>query len=134
MPDSSVSYIGEISMFGYSYAPRDWYFCNGALIPIAQDQALYALLGIQFGGDGRFQFGLLNMNSRAPIGAALSGSAPGLTPYAMGAMPGQQTRTLYTVNLPGHTHDAVFTPIERPVDSGMIVKSGGGRFIHTGGG
>lgn len=126
MPEASASYIGEICMFGFSFAPRDWYFCNGAVISIGQETALFSLLGTQFGGDGRVTFGLPNMNSRAPVGASLSGIAPGLVPYGMGNMDGSPTRTLGTANIPTHTHTATFTPAGGGAATGTFtVKSGG---------
>lgn len=110
MPDSGSAYIGEIAMYGFNFSPIDWLSCNGSLIPIAQNQALFSLLGTTFGGNGRTDFGLPNMNSRSPVGFYRGGSAEGLGQWVWGERAGRQTVALATTNLPAHDHEAVFTP------------------------
>ncbi|MGB0712100.1 MAG: phage tail protein [Gammaproteobacteria bacterium] len=61
------AYIGQITMAGFNFPPRDWSFCDGAILPIAQNQALFSLLGTQFGGDGRTTLGLPDLRGRAPV-------------------------------------------------------------------
>lgn len=111
MPTTDVTFIGEISMFAFTYSPRDWMSCNGSLLSIAQNTAMFSLLGDAFGGDGRVTFGLPNMNSRAPVGSYAGGTTLGLQQYQRGQIDGAQSVTLTTSNLPAHTHTASFTPI-----------------------
>jgi microcystin-dependent protein len=97
----SDPFVGEIRMFGFNFAPQGWAQCNGQLLPIDQNQALFALLGTTFGGDGRTTFALPNMQSRVPV---CQGQGPGLSPYAEGQAGGAETVTLAVTQMPGHTH------------------------------
>lgn len=83
----SEPFLGEIVMFGGNFAPRGWAFCDGRLLPISQNTALFSLLGTMYGGDGRTTFALPDLRGRAPIGI---GSGPGLTPRAIGAKGGSE--------------------------------------------
>ncbi|HEY1979771.1 MAG TPA: tail fiber protein [Xanthobacteraceae bacterium] len=94
-------YLGQISMFGGSYAPSGWAMCNGQLISISQNTALYSLLGTSYGGDGVQTFGLPNLQSRLPVHI---GQGTGLSPYALGQNGGTSTVTLNTTTMPAHTH------------------------------
>jgi microcystin-dependent protein len=94
-------FIGEITMFGGNFAPRNWAFCDGQLLSIAQNQALFALLGTTYGGDGRTTFGLPDLRGRIPIHV---GSGPGLSGRSWGQRGGQETVTLATQQLPSHQH------------------------------
>ncbi len=105
-------YVGEIMMFGGDFAPRDWAPCNGQLLPIAQYQALFSLLGNVYGGDGRINFALPNLNGRVPMGTGTSNQ--GIT-VRRGDMGGNPETNLTENNLPSHTH-AVTTPaIQAPL-------------------
>jgi microcystin-dependent protein len=97
----STPFIGEIRMFGGGYAPRDWAFCNGQLLSIAQNAALFALIGTTFGGDGVTTFALPNLQSRLPIG---EGQGPGLGNRVIGQASGSETVTLTQATMPGHSH------------------------------
>jgi microcystin-dependent protein len=99
----SEPFIGEIRMVGFSFAPRGWAFCQGQLLPIAQNSALFSLLGTQFGGDGRTSFGLPDLRGRSPVG---QGQGPGLSDITMGKMAGTETVTLNQTQMPSHTHTA----------------------------
>lgn len=88
--------IGDISWIAFNYAPKGWAFCNGALLPIIQNQALYSLLGTTYGGDGRFTFALPDMRGRAPIHVG-----PG---HNLGAVGGEETHALTVNEMPTHTH------------------------------
>ena len=88
-------------MFGGTFAPRMWAFCNGQLLPIAQNDALYALLGTTYGGDGVQTFGLPNMISRVPVHF---GQGQSLSSYALGQTGGQNNVTLTTQMMPAHSH------------------------------
>jgi microcystin-dependent protein len=94
-------YLGEIRPIGISFAPKGWAFCNGQLLPLAQNQALYSLLGTTFGGNGQTTFGLPDLRSRIPVGA---GQGPGLSPYTQGQVGGTEQVTLLATQLPQHTH------------------------------
>ncbi len=94
-------YLGQISMAGFNFAPRGWALCNGQLLSIAQNSALFSLLGTTYGGDGRVTFGLPNLQGRVPMHW---GSGPGLTPRVIGGVSGEETVTLITTQMPIHNH------------------------------
>lgn len=97
----SEPFIAEIIMFGGNFAPRGWAFCNGQLLSIAQNQALFSLIGTIFGGNGSTNFALPNLQGRVPLHP---GQGPGLPSYTVGQSGGAATTTLTTANLPAHTH------------------------------
>lgn len=97
----SDPFIGEIRMFGGNFAPRGWAFCEGQLLAIAQNTALFSLFGTTYGGDGRTTFGLPDLRGRAPIHP---GQGPGLTSRTLGERGGAESTTLSVANLPAHTH------------------------------
>jgi microcystin-dependent protein len=103
----SDPYVGEIRMFGGSFAPRGWALCNGQLLPITQNQALFAIIGTNFGGNGTTTFGLPNLQGRMPMHW---GSGPGLTPRTLGESSGAENANVLIANMPAHTHVATFTP------------------------
>ncbi len=91
--DANVSmdpFIGEIMMFGGNFAPRGWALCDGQLLPISQNQALFSILGTTYGGDGRTTFGLPDLRGRVAVHA---GSGPGLSSYRLGQKGGAETIT-----------------------------------------
>ena len=96
-------YIAEIKLFAGNFAPRNWAFCNGQILQIAENQSLYSLIGITYGGDGRVTFALPDLRGRVPISA---GQGPGLSNYALGQAGGEERHTLNTNEMPGHTHQA----------------------------
>ena len=93
--------IGEIRMFGGNFAPRGWALCNGQLMSISQNNALFSLLGTIYGGDGRTTYGLPDLRGRC---ALHSGNGPGLTERRLGSKSGTAIVTLTTNELPSHTH------------------------------
>lgn len=97
----SEPFLGEIRMFGFNYAPVGWAFCNGAMMQISQNSALFSILGTSFGGDGRTTFGLPNLQDAIPIG---TGAGPGLTPRQLGAGTGSASVSLTTPSIPFHDH------------------------------
>lgn len=97
----SQPYIGEIRCFGFNFAPRDWAFCNGQLMPIAQNQALFAILGTIYGGDGQSTYALPNLKGRVPM--HWGNGSSGLNTQIGEAM-GQATVTLTTNEIPAHSH------------------------------
>lgn len=98
---SAEPFIGEIAMFAGNFAPRGWALCDGQLLDIATNTALFSLLGTTYGGDGRTTFGIPDLRGRAPIHA---GTGPGLTPRALGAQGGAETHTLIEDEIPPHSH------------------------------
>lgn len=95
--------LGEIRMFGGNFAPRSWALCQGQLLPISQNTALFSILGTTYGGDGRTTFGLPDMRGRTAIHA---GNGPGLSDRRLGSKGGTETNTLSILNLPSHNHAA----------------------------
>ena len=93
--------ISEIRMFAGNFAPRSWSFCNGSLQSIANNTALFALIGTTYGGDGQTTFGLPDLRSRVPVH---TGQGAGLSTYLLGQMGGSEANTLLASNVGGHTH------------------------------
>jgi len=96
-------FIGGIIIFGGNFAIRSWAMCEGQLLPISQNSALFSLLGTIYGGDGRTTFALPDLRGRTPIGF---GTGPGLPSYQQGQHVGLPTHTMTAKNLAEHTHDA----------------------------
>ncbi len=94
-------YLGEIRLLAYVRVPVDWQACDGSLLNLNTYQALYSLLGTQYGGDGRTTFGVPDLRGRVPIG---TGSGPNLTPRALGASGGTEVVALTQNQMPAHTH------------------------------
>ena len=97
----SEPFVGEIRMFAGNFAPRGWAFCDGQLLAVSQNDALFSLLGTIYGGDGRTTFGLPDLRGRIPIHA---GSGPGLSPRRLGSKGGAEKVTLTVNQLPSHNH------------------------------
>ena len=97
----SEPFVGEIRMFAGNFAPRSWAFCDGQLLAVSQNDALFSLFGTIYGGDGRTTFGLPDLRGRLPIH---HGSGPGLTRRNLGAKAGGESATVTTPQLPSHTH------------------------------
>lgn len=95
-------FLGEIRLCAFSFAPRGWAFCNGALLPVRQNQALFALLGITYGGDGVNTFGLPDLRGRTAVSAGPSQLTG--TNYTQGAQLGTETVTLTSAQVPSHSH------------------------------
>lgn len=99
----SEAFVGQIQPFGFNFAPRGWAQCNGQLIAINSNTALFSLLGTFYGGNGQTTFGLPDLRGRVPMHF---GSGPGLTPYPIGAKGGLEGVTLTQNQMPTHTHVA----------------------------
>src|SRR5690348_9824796 len=95
----SEPFIAEIRIISFTYPPKGWAFCNGQLLPINQNQALFSLLGTMYGGDGRTTFALPNLQGRTPFHVG-----PGFT---QGQTGGEDAHTLTGNELPAHTHQAI---------------------------
>ena len=94
-------FVGEIRIFRGNFAPSGWAVCNGQLLPISQNTALFSLLGTSYGGDGRSTFALPNLQGRMPMGP---GQGPGLSSRQLGDSGGEATHTLTEAELPAHSH------------------------------
>lgn len=94
-------FIGEIKLFAGNFAPRGWAFCNGQLLSIAQNTALFSILGTTYGGNGQTTFALPDLRGRAALGW---GDGPATSPVQLGEQGGTETTTLTTANLPPHNH------------------------------
>lgn len=94
-------FLGMVGLFGFNFEPRGWAFCSGQILPIAQNSALFALLGVTYGGNGQTTFALPDLRGRVPIG---QGQGPGLTPHPIGEVAGTETVTLIQTQMPAHNH------------------------------
>ncbi|CAG7633751.1 phage tail protein [Paenibacillus allorhizosphaerae] len=94
-------YIGEIRIFAGNFAPAGWAFCDGSMLSISQNDTLFNLIGITYGGDGQQTFALPDLRGRIPIHM---GQGPGLSPYALGQTGGSEAVTLTTNQIPAHNH------------------------------
>ncbi len=100
-------FIAEIRIVPFNFAPRGWAFCDGQLLPLSQNTALFSLLGTNYGGDGRSNFGLPNLQGRSPM---QWGQGPGLSPRDIGESGGQASVTLTAVEMPSHSHGLMADP------------------------
>ena len=94
-------FVAEIRIFPFNFAPKGWAFCNGQLLPISQNTALFSLLGTTYGGDGKSTFALPNLEGSAPMHP---GQGPGLSLHDLGEAAGVDTVTLLTNEIPIHSH------------------------------
>jgi microcystin-dependent protein len=94
-------FIGTIQPFAFIFAPRNWALCNGQIMPIAQNTAMFSLLGTTYGGNGQTTFGLPNLQGRMPIGM---GQGPGLPDYSIGEASGSPSTVLNSNQMPSHSH------------------------------
>jgi len=97
-------FLSEIRLMSFNFAPKGWAFCNGQLLPINQNQALFSLLGTTFGGDGRVNFGLPNLQGRVPIHVGAG--------HTLGERGGEQAHTLSVAEIPTHVHVLQASPNE----------------------
>lgn len=115
----SEPYLGQIMCAGFNFAPRGWAEMNGQLLSIAQNSALFALLGTTYGGNGQTTFALPDMRGRTLVHA---GQGPGLSNRIQGETGGNETTTLATINLPPHAH--AFAPLGSTNDASSVSPAG----------
>lgn len=126
----SDAFVGEIQIFGFAYAPFQWASCNGALLPIRQNAALFSLIGTSYGGDGKITFALPNLAGRA---ACSMGQGPGLSPRDLGQAFGANAVSLDAGSMPAHAH--AFTIYNQPdVSKKTAVPATGSAVTSPGGG
>ncbi len=107
--------IGEVRMFAGNFAPRSWALCEGQLLPISQNTALFSILGTTYGGDGRTTFALPDLRGRVPI---QQGNGPGLSSYNLGLKGGHEQVTLTEPNMPSHNHLVLIPAAENADEAG----------------
>ena len=122
----SEPFIAEIKIFAGNFAPRDYAFCDGQLLPIAQNTALFSLVGTTYGGDGRTTFGLPNLQGRAPMHL---GTGPGLPTRRLGERGGSEQAFLTEGQMPPHTH-----PVNATDFAGTVSNPAGNVFARSVGG
>jgi len=122
----SDQYVGEIRMTGFNFAPQGWALCNGQTLPIAQNNALFALIGTTYGGNGSTNFNLPNLQGRVPVH---QGTGTGLTTAVIGESAGTETVTLLATNLPSHSH--LITPPVSNVAGTASTPVGGFPAVET---
>ena len=105
-------FIGQIMQVGFSYAPRGWMTCQGQMLSISQNSAMFSLLGTNFGGNGQTTFGLPDARGRMMVG---TGQGPSLPPVVLGQMAGTPSVTLDITQMPAHNHTAAFTGQATPL-------------------
>ncbi len=120
-------FIAQIIMFGGNFAPRGWAFCDGQLLAISQNTALFSLLGTTYGGDGRTTFGLPDLRGRVSMHP---GNGPGLSSRRLGEKGGAETVTLNTTQIPSHNHNISVgvntSPGDEGTPTGVIANHAGG--------
>ena len=99
----SNPFVAEIRIVPFNFAPAGWAFCDGQILPLSQNTALFSLLGTTYGGNGKSNFALPNLQGNAPL---QQGQGPGLSQYFLGETGGSQTVTLLSSEIPAHTHQA----------------------------
>lgn len=113
---STEPFLGEIKILGFNFAPRGYMTCQGQVLSIAQNTALFSLLGTTYGGDGQTTFSLPDLQGRV---AKSQGQGPGLPSYVMGEVGGSTSVSILTSNMPAHTHPATGITANLPVASGL---------------
>jgi microcystin-dependent protein len=126
----SEPFIGEIRIFAGTFAPRNWALCDGQILAISQNDALFSLLGTIYGGDGRTTFALPDLRGRVPIHA---GSGPGLSQRPLGQKSGAENTTLTVNQMPAHTHPSASTnsPTEGSPDGNILATQHAGDNIYA---
>jgi microcystin-dependent protein len=132
----SDQFVAEIRIFPFNFAPKSWALCNGQLLPISQNTALFSLLGTTYGGDGKSTFALPDLQGSTPM---QQGQGPGLSQRFLGEQSGEQSVTLIVSEIPAHPHNAIAdtggtslpTPVGNVWASGL--KSGPSVYSPSGG-
>lgn len=112
-------FLGEVVLFAGNFAPRGWALCHGQLLPIAQNSALFSILGTTYGGDGRTTFGLPDLRGRSAVG---SGYGPGLSDVRLGEKRGRESHTLNILQIPAHNHVLKLPLFSKPSGNSEISK------------
>jgi microcystin-dependent protein len=126
-------FVAEIRIFPFNFAPKGWAWCDGQLLPLSQNTALFSLLGTTYGGDGKSNFALPDLQGRAPMHP---GQGPGLSLHDLGETSGSETVTLFASEIPAHTHSlradaADFADAQSPSATVVLARSSGGNAYAT---
>jgi len=117
-------FVAEIRIFPFNFAPKGWAWCNGQLLPLSQNTALFSLLGTTYGGDGKSNFALPDLQGRAPMHP---GQGPGLSLHDLGERGGSETVTLLESEMPNHPHtlraNTDFADVQNPSPARSIARS-----------
>ena len=127
-------FVAEIRIFPFNFAPKGWAWCDGQLLPISQNTALFSLLGTTYGGDGKSNFALPDLQGRAPMHP---GQGPGLSPHDLGETAGSATVTLLESEMPAHSHALTAQPTAATKStpaSNSIARVSGATPYHPSGG
>ncbi|MDH4393107.1 MAG: tail fiber protein [Aquabacterium sp.] len=126
------AFVAEIRIFGFNFAPRGWAFCDGQLLPIAQNTALFSLLGTNYGGDGRSTFGLPDLRGRF---ALHQGQGPGLSDRIVGETGGQASVSLLASQMPAHSHalQAAVSPTTAAPAGAALAPTANGTVVYRSG-
>ena len=120
-------FVAEIRIFPFNFAPKGWGFCDGQLLPLSQNTALFSLLGTTYGGDGKSTFALPNLQGSA---AMHPGQGPGLSLHDLGETGGSETVTLLESEIPAHSHSILAAnfpgDVQTPQPSVSLARTGGG--------
>lgn len=122
----SEPFVGEIRLAAFNFAPKGWALCNGQLLPINQNQALFSLLGTQYGGDGRVNFALPELRGRVPVGYGRT--------YPIGAQLGEVAHTLTPSEMPAHSHGAsvaATATVTTPTGTSYLAQPGKAAFAPS---
>lgn len=125
---STEPFIGEVKLLAFQFAPKSYMQCNGQILSIASNTALFSLIGTTYGGNGQTTFALPDLRGRMPIG---QGTGPGLPSHSMGEVAGNTTVTLLTSNLPAHVHTVNNVKVKLKANS-AIADSGTGADSYPG--
>ena len=127
-------FVAEIRIFPFNFAPKGWAWCNGQLLPLSQNTALFSLLGTTYGGDGKSTFALPDLQGRAPMHP---GQGPGLSPHTVGESGGSETVTVLESEIPAHSH-SMLGATQDPATSKLVsanasfgLSQGGGIYQTT---
>ena len=124
-------FVAEIRIFPFNFPPKGWAFCDGQILPLSQNTALFSLLGTTYGGDGKSNFGLPNMQGNAPMHP---GQGPGLSPHDLGETGGSETVTLLQSEIPSHSHNMMASNADSTSQSpaGQLLAGGIGGIAFYG--
>jgi len=120
----SSPFIGQININAFNFAPQGWALCDGQLLPISQNTALFSILGTTYGGDGKSTFALPNLQGAVPLGP---GQGPGLSNYVLGQAGGAASVTLTLAQLPAHNHTPACETAGGLASPANAIWGGGGR-------
>src|SRR4051812_16786094 len=125
-------FVAEIRIFPFNFAPKGWAFCDGQILPLSQNTALFSLLGTTYGGNGQTTFALPNLQGSAPMHP---GQGPGLSLHDLGQTGGSETVTLLQSEMPAHTHalqaNAAPADLQLPGNDRSMARSNGGNAYET---